>query len=93
MQRRNPADWQKLIEEQQNSGKNAVDFCRERNVNPKYFSSRKNRLKNEKSAFVKAAVINRPTSAMTLHIQGVTLTLAPDTSARWLAQLIREIFA
>ena len=45
MKRRSKADWQALVLEQQGSGLNASEFCRQRDINEKYFSLRKQALK------------------------------------------------
>ncbi|MCK5881439.1 MAG: hypothetical protein KAG18_06150 [Sinobacterium sp.] len=93
MKRRNSEDWKQLISEQASSGKSAVEFCSEQQINPKYFSLRKNRLKNESSNFVKASIIPHPPAMVTLQKKDVILTLSNNTSAQWLAQLIRELAA
>ena len=41
MKRRTKAQWQALIEEQSQSGLTAVEFCKQRGINDKYFSMRK----------------------------------------------------
>ena len=56
---RNQDDWRQLIEEQQASGMIAAVFCRERNINTKYFSLRKQQLLSSPKkapAFIKASV-------------------------------------
>lgn len=56
MTRRSSEDWQALIEEQQTSGLNQTQFCKQQGLNSKYFSIRKGKLAAEKrsSSFVKA---------------------------------------
>ena len=54
---RNQDDWRQLIEEQA-SGIIAAVFCRERNINAKYFSLRKQQLLNSPKkapVFIKAS--------------------------------------
>ena len=46
MSRRTKAQWQDLIAQQSSSGLSAAEFCRNLNLNTKYFSLRKKRLKN-----------------------------------------------
>ena len=41
MSRRTQAQWRDLISQQQSSGVSAAQFCRERSINPNYFSARK----------------------------------------------------
>lgn len=91
MKRRSPTDWQHIIEEQAVSGETAAAFCKARNINPKYFSLRKTRLKTEGSSFVKATIKTPQPSTITLQRQGVTITLPGDTSTHWLAQLLQEL--
>lgn len=52
MTRRSKAEWLRLIEEHQNSGLSAVEFCRRNGVNPKYFSVRQRQLSKAKPIFV-----------------------------------------
>ena len=55
MSRRTPAEWRELIAQQQTSGVSAAQFCRERSINPKYFSARKKQLRNSANSFVQVA--------------------------------------
>ena len=45
-ERRNSAQWKKLIEDFQSSGLKACDFCRKHDIDQKYFSKKKNELTN-----------------------------------------------
>ena len=93
MTRRSQEDWRQLVAEQQASELNATDFCRERKINPKYFSLRKQRLKQSKApAFIQAKVTTASSSQSSLHYQGLELTLN-DCSPAWVAQLLRELCA
>ena len=49
MTRRSQEDWRQLVAEQQSSGLTAANFCRARNINEKYFSLRKKKLKLQPS--------------------------------------------
>jgi len=44
VKRRTKAQWEALIEEHAQSGLTAVEFCRQRGINDKYFSLRKQSL-------------------------------------------------
>ena len=57
--RRSKAEWQALVLEQQGSGLNASEFCRQRQINEKYFSLRKQALKKSASGFVQAVPVGR----------------------------------
>jgi len=63
--RRSKADWRKLIEDQQSSGLSAAQFCRERSINPKYFSTRKKQLCEFANSFVQVVPSALPSTAGT----------------------------
>jgi len=88
-------DWRQLIEEQQASGMIAAIFCRERNINAKYFSLRKQQLLNSPKkapAFIKASVKPMISSEPGLEFKGIYLSLG-SSSPLWVAQLLRELSA
>ncbi|HEC73706.1 MAG TPA: hypothetical protein ENI26_04940 [Methylophaga aminisulfidivorans] len=90
---RNQDDWRQLIEEQQASGMIASVFCRERNINAKYFSLRKQQLLNplkKAPAFIKASVKPVIYSAPGLEFKGIHLSLG-NSSPLWVAHLLREL--
>ena len=55
MTRRTQAQWYELIEQQRESGLTAAEFCRRNAVNAKYFSLRKQKLKQEAVSFVRVS--------------------------------------
>lgn len=55
MSRRTQAQWRDLISQQQSSGVSAAQFCRERSINPNYFSARKKQLRDSANSFVRVA--------------------------------------
>lgn len=97
MKRRTPAEWRALFEAQASSGVKAAAFCRERGVDPKYFSLRRRQLLGELPpsaarsacpAFVPVAI---PRSQAALEVQiGATLQLRLPTSVspQWLAEVL-----
>lgn len=93
MKRRTASDWKKLIEAQAASGLSAAAFCREHDLNAKYFSLRKTRLSSENSSFVKASIASQAKSETTLTYCGAILSISSGTSPRWVAQLLRELSA
>lgn len=94
MQRRTPADWQQLIDDHKQSGLSAVAFCKERNINPKYFSLRKCAAEQSPlPAFAVAQVTPRPPSSINLTWQGAEIKLPASVSPQWVAQLCRELSA
>lgn len=55
MVRRTESQWRELFESQQNSGLNVAQYCRQHQLNAKYFSLRKRQLNEEKpGGFVRA---------------------------------------
>lgn len=96
MARRTQEQWRQLIEEQQASGLNATVFCRDRHINPKYFSLRKQQLTRPAQAdFIRAtreATQPTPHTQPSLHYKGIELTLE-NCSVEWVAQLIRKLAA
>jgi hypothetical protein len=70
MTRRTKNEWCELIEQQRTSGLSAVEFCRRHSVNPKYFSTRKQKLKKPAGNFVRvAASAARPVPVSTSGIK------------------------
>jgi hypothetical protein len=55
MTRRSKAEWLTLIEEHQNSGLSAAEFCRRNQLDPKCFSLRRRELCKPKPAFIEVA--------------------------------------
>ena len=93
MARRTQEQWRQLIEEQQASGLSASTFCRERQINAKYFSLRKQKLKQSSApAFIQAKVAPSTSSKSCLYYKGVEL-LFNDCFLVWIAQLLRELCA
>jgi hypothetical protein len=62
--RRSHAVWLSLIQQQIESGITAAEFCRQHNINDKYFSKRKRELHGERDAFVSG---NRFIKAQAVH--------------------------
>ena len=52
MKKRSKAEWLELFEEHSISGLSAAEFCRRKQLNPKYFSLRRRELSSVKPAFV-----------------------------------------
>ena len=92
MSYRNLEQWQEIIREQQTSGLSAVAFCKNNNINPKYFSHQKNKLHPEKAAFIKAATaeINLNESISIIH-GNTTLKLPASTPTQWITECIKAL--
>ena len=96
MAQRSREDWQKLIEEQAHSNQTAIEFCKERGINDKYFSSIKYKLKNQGSsvsafAKVKKTVPVETSSGIVVTFHAVSITLPVTTDAQWVAKLVRSL--
>jgi hypothetical protein len=52
MGRRSKQDWQKTIKEQAKSGVSHTQFCKARDINPKYFSLLKSKHASKVSPFI-----------------------------------------
>ena len=71
MSRRTQEEWRDLVAQQQSSGVSAAQFCRERSINPKYFSTRKKQLCGSANSFVwltPSTTPSMPVSSVTLRI-------------------------
>lgn len=63
-------NWPKLIQEFEDSGLTQDQFCKERDLNPKYFSLRRSVLcSTDKPAFEKVSVKATPKQATGLTVQ------------------------
>ena len=96
---RSKEEWLRLIEEQGLSGQTARAFCNERGINPKYFSIRKCKLKNDaeevgtQSSFTRCTTPSPRVVSTGIKVSSgsVSINLPVNCSAQWLAQLVREL--
>jgi transposase-like protein len=96
--RRSHAVWLSLIQQQIESGITAAEFCRQHNLNDKYFSKRKRELQEGHNASapgnpfinVQGALQRDKQSAATLvlHYRNTQLHIPAGTDLRALAQLM-----
>jgi len=94
---RTQEQWLALFDEQQSSGLNNTEFCKTKNISPKYFSLRRSQLKHNtkkaahlSSAFVAARV--RPSSCfIEVEHRHTHLKLPVNLSATWLAQFVLKL--
>lgn len=103
IKRRTREQWRALIAEQASSGLNAAAFCRERGINPKYFSKRKHDLVERntsedgdtaQSAFVQVMPVssrNKSVGMLQLRVGEAVLVLPAGVPARWLGELLRTV--
>ena len=93
MKRRTKAQWQALIQEQAQSGVAAVEFYKQRGINDKYFSMRKQgflKAKPEQTAFAVARIapIGNVIEVKTGH---VVINLPASQPAIWLADFVKAL--
>ena len=101
MSRKTFDNWKALVEKQIASGLSVPQFCRQYNLNPKYFYSRKSNVINagENAGFIQAQVISKQTTLLATkaeqNIKLVTdsgeLSLPRDTSAQFIVELLKGL--
>ena len=70
MSRRCKYNWPELIKSFEASGLSQTEFCRQNNLNPKYFSLKRSKLLSTKGAsFVKVEVAKPPATPASVTIQ------------------------
>ncbi len=90
--------WQALINEQLNSNLSAAEFCRQKDINPKYFSKRKTdylRLSDSSkpaTAFIRARAPTQTTQRdLVLQYKEVCLRLPSNSDAVWVAHFLKVL--
>ena len=93
MKRRTPEQWQALFNEHKTSGLTTAQFCRQNNLNAKYFSLRKQQLQTNPSIFVKALTPSSNSSfePIRTHYQGIELCLPASVSTQYLADVMKAL--
>jgi hypothetical protein len=93
-------DWVQIIEEQKQSGQTKQAYCKEKGINPTYFSTRKKQLENtgiEKpnNAFItlKHSHVETNNSSLKLNIANSHLHFAALPPIHWLSQLLKAVQA
>lgn len=96
--RRSQAAWLSLIQQQIESGMTAAEFCRQHNLDDKYFSKRKRELHGESDAFlsgnrfIKVQAVHQSdtvsSASLVLHYRNTQLHIPVGTDLRALAQLM-----
>ena len=100
MNKRSKSDWQTLFAEHEVSGLSAAAFCRERDLNPKYFSLRRKQLQTNNidkaaSPFIPITMTaSSNTSMVELQLnETLTLKIPLSVSPAWLVALIQQLQA
>ena len=88
--------WQSLIDAYETSGLTQTDFCKQHNLNPKYFSLKRSKLlplESSASPFVQVArgEPHQPGSNIELQVGAVKLKLAASVPTTYLVELIRAL--
>lgn len=93
MKRRTKAQWRALIEEHSQSGLTAVEFCRQRGINDKYFSLRKQSLIKAEPKSESFAVARITASVSTIEVKTgyATISLPASHPATWLADFVKAL--
>jgi len=96
MARRSSQQWQQIIEQQEASGLSVVDFCKQHQLNSKYFYARRRnglmkKQRNLAVPFIKVSKAPADNSAMALQVGDIRLSLPTDTEPQWLAQLLKAL--
>lgn len=93
MKQRTKAQWQALIEEHAQSGLTAVEFCRQRGINDKYFSLRKQSLLKAESTTKGFSVARITASANIIEIKTgyARISLPASQPAAWLADFVKAL--
>ena len=100
MIRRSKEEWRALIQAQKTSGLNQMQFCKEHELNPKYFSLRKKQLLSALELHANSTEFIRldrapgneslSSAPVIIRVQGVELELPSTTaSASFLAELVQ----
>ena len=94
MKRRTQAEWHALIQQQKDSGLTAAEFCRQRSVNAKYFSLRKQKLKQVSGNFVRVntpAARSTPVAATGVKVCVIEVEMPVDALAETLTLLLDRL--
>ena len=96
MARLSREQWQALITQYESSGLTQTEFCKQHNLNPKYFSLKRSKLlpdNSKASPFIQATPIvsRQPTSEIELQVGEVKLKLSASVPSAYLVDLIRAL--
>ena len=95
--RRSKQQWLDIINEQQQSGLTAAQYCRNNGIEQKYFSTRKGQLKKElkhsHQAFAKVEVNHSASQETTVefNIKNGSLKFARLPNAKWMSDFLGSL--
>lgn len=88
-------NWPVLLEEFENSGLTQTQFCKDKNINPRYFSVRRSKhLAAKRPGFAKVALAtasSNPTTGITIEVGRCKIQCPPSLSVHALAALIHSL--
>lgn len=94
MTRRTQSQWQALIEEQTASGLSATEFCKQRDINSKYFSLRKQKLAqaSPQARASNFSTLNvHPSAWIEVMTKDATVRVPSAQSPQWLAGFVKAL--
>lgn len=97
MKRRSKKQWQEIINKQQQIGMSAAQFCRNENINQKYFSTRKIQLikesKTTSSIFTQVKISHTATRDFVFEYQhrNSKIKFNQFPNVKWLSELMSTL--
>ena len=91
MKRKTSEDWKRIIQDQQASGLTAAEFCRQNNINQKYFSHKKLKFTSQQSPFISAKKPKASTDVILLSWNEMHLEFNPQTEPETIASLMKAL--
>ena len=95
--RRSKQQWLDIINDQQQSGLTAVQYCRNNNIEQKYFSTKKGKLKEElkhsHQAFAKVEINHSSSQEISVEFifKNGTLKFAGLPDAKWMSDFLGSL--
>jgi hypothetical protein len=98
--RRSQSEWQTLLKAQRESQLSVANFCRQQELDAKYFSKRKRAFETQETTLAPSRFIKMPPAppsspmsnlALVLHHQNTRLVLHTGIDARWVADLMKAL--
>lgn len=88
-------NWPILLEEFESSGLTQTQFCKDKNINPRYFSLRRSKyIAAEQSSFTKVELettLNHPSAGVTIEVGRCKIQCPPSLSAKAIAELVHSL--
>ncbi len=88
-------NWPVLLEEFENSGLTQTQFCKNKDINPRYFSLRRSKhLARENAGFTKVELettSSNSTTGITIEVGRCKIKCPPSLSAQGLAALVHSL--